>query len=57
MPELEISSDQLQTILTAVAWVVALPALGVVGYLCWRRFGPNRRHRRHRSRLARYLRE
>ena len=55
--DLEINSTQLEMVLTVLAWALALPALLLMGYLCWRRFGPYRRRRRHRSRLARYLRE
>jgi hypothetical protein len=44
-------------VLTLLAWIVAAPALGFVAYLLWRKFGPRRRHRRHRSRTRRYLHE
>jgi hypothetical protein len=39
---------------TILAWGVASIVLAFVFYLAWRKFGPNRRHRRHRSR-TRYL--
>jgi predicted MFS family arabinose efflux permease len=55
--DFQISSAQFEMLLTVLAWAAALPALLLMGYLCWRRFGPYRRRRRHRSRLARYLRE
>lgn len=42
-------------LLTLFAWVAALPVLGFVIYLLWRKFGPKRRHRKRRSRMRRYL--
>jgi hypothetical protein len=50
------SDNELQA-LTLLAWVAATPAVFFVVYLLWRKFGPRRRHRRHRSRTKRYLRE
>jgi len=50
------SENELQA-LTVFAWIVALPAIGFVVYLLWRKFGPRRRHRRRHSRMSRYLRE
>jgi cbb3-type cytochrome oxidase subunit 3 len=50
-------SDNDLQVLTLFAWVLALPVLGFIAYLLWRKFGPRRRHRRHRSRMNRYLRE
>jgi len=41
--------------LAVFAWIVAVPAACFVAYLLWRKFGPSRRHRRHGSRLRRYL--
>ncbi len=43
-----------ELLLTIFAWIIAVLALAFVGYLFWRKFGPNRRHRRHRSRTRRY---
>jgi len=37
-------------LITVFAWALASVALAFVLYLAWRRFGPNRRHRRHHSR-------
>lgn len=48
-------TDNELVLLTILAWVAALPVLGFVGYLLWRRFGPRRRHRKRRSRMRRYL--
>ena len=48
------SDNELQA-LTLVAWIAATPALCFVAYLLWRTLGPRRRHRRHDSRLRRYL--
>jgi len=50
------SDNELQ-VLTVFAWIAALPAIGFVIYLLWRKFGPHRRRRRHRSRMQRYLRQ
>jgi hypothetical protein len=50
------SDNELQA-LTVFVWIVATPAVCFVAYLLWRKFGPRRRHRRHRSRTQRYLRE
>ena len=46
-------SDHELRVLTLFAWVVAAPVLCFVAYLLWRKFGPRRLHRRHRSRLRR----
>jgi hypothetical protein len=48
------SDNELQA-LTLFAWVAATPAVCFVAYLLWRKFGPRKRHRRHRSRMKRYL--
>ena len=48
------SDNELQA-LTLFAWVAALPAVCFVGYLLWRSLGRRRRHRRHRSRMQRYI--
>ena len=48
-------TDNELIVLTIFAWVVAVPVLGFVVYLVWRRFGPKRRHRKRRSRMSRYL--
>ena len=48
------SDNELQA-LTLFAWVAATPAVCFVAYLVWRRFGRKRKHRRHHSRMRRYL--
>ncbi len=42
---------------TVLACLAAVPVLGFVVYLLWRKFTRKRHHRRQRSRMSRYLRE
>ena len=44
----------LEPLVTYLACALAGACIVFMGYLAWRRFGPGRRHRRHRSRLRRY---
>jgi hypothetical protein len=52
---MEFKLDNELPALTLFAWIVATPAVCFVAYLIWRKFGPRRRHRRHSSRMRRYL--
>ncbi|HVM49986.1 MAG TPA: hypothetical protein VMU04_18295 [Candidatus Acidoferrum sp.] len=52
---MEYTLDEEMKALTVLVWILAVPVVFFVGYLLWRKFGPNRRHRRHGSRLRRYL--
>ena len=52
---MEIKPEVQVQLLTMLVWFLAIPAVCFVVYLLWRKFGPSRRHRRHSSRLRRYL--
>ena len=49
-------TDNELMVLTIFAWIAALPVLGFVIYLLWRKLGPSKRRKR-RSRMSRYLKE
>ncbi|MGO8677856.1 MAG: hypothetical protein ACLQVX_18555 [Limisphaerales bacterium] len=44
-----------EPLVTFMACALAGACVLFMGYLAWRRFGPTRRHRHHRSRLNRYV--
>jgi hypothetical protein len=48
-------SDNELRALTLLAWIAAAPAVCFAAYLLWRKLGLRRRHRRHSSRMRRYL--